>query len=332
MSIGFQPERNTLGRIKQPVEKEFKEFNEYFRSAMRSNTKLLDMMARYIVSQKGKRIRPLLVLLSAKAAGGVTPATYRAATLVEILHTATLVHDDVVDDANMRRGVASINAVWKNKVAVLMGDFLLSRGLLLSLEHSDYYFLRSTSNAVKRMSEGELLQIQKSRQLDTTEDTYLRIISDKTASLISTCTEIGAASATDDAHIIEQMKMYGEFVGMAFQIRDDLFDFLSEEKHIGKPIGNDIKEKKITLPLIAALRNASREESTRIMSIIKKGPKGRDIEDILQFVEQSGGISYARSKAEEFAANAIKTLDVVQESEARGALMLFIDYVMKRTN
>ena len=228
---------------------------------------LVDLIARYILRQKGKRVRPLLVLLSAKICGGITESSYRAATLIEMLHTATLVHDDVVDDADTRRGLASINAVWKNKVAVLMGDYLLSRGLLLALKHHDHYFLNATSNAVKRMSEGELLQIQKSRHLNLDEPTYLKIISDKTASLFSACTDIGAASATDDPVLLQHMQEFGENVGLAFQIRDDLLDYLGRKSLLGKPTGEDIKEKKLTLPLIYAL-NASDKRSALYMRFV----------------------------------------------------------------
>src|SRR3990172_605872 len=267
----------TLHNIKQPIENELKIFSGFFRDAMRSKVGLVDLMARYIVRQKGKRVRPILVFLSAKACGTITESTFRAATLVKILHTATLIHDDVVDDADTRRGFASINAVWKNKVAVLMGDYLLSRGLLLALEKSDHYFLQCTSNAVKRMSEGELLQIQKSRQLNLDEETYLKIISDKTASLLATCTEIGAASTTEDAQRRAELRDFGEHVGIAFQIRDDLLDYFGRKSVIGKPTGIDLKEKKLTLPLIHALSKASRGEAREALRIIKSGAKQKDI-------------------------------------------------------
>lgn len=320
----------TLDNLREPIRQELREFDRFFREAMRSRIGLVDLIARYIVRQKGKRVRPILVLLSAKACGTVTEGTFRAATLVEILHTATLVHDDVVDDADTRRGFASINAVWKNKIAVLMGDYLLARGLLLSLESNDYYFLRSTSQAVKRMSEGELLQIQKSRQLNIDEETYLRIIADKTASLLSTCTDIGCASVSESETLRGVMREFGENVGMAFQIRDDLLDYLGRKSILGKPTGIDVKEKKLTLPLIIALRNADRKEARQALRIIRGGAKQRDIAWIVEFVENNGGIDYARAKAEHYAALARQNLTALADSPARDALLQFVDFVMER--
>ena len=288
----------SLDSIRKPVEKELKIFDAVFRDTMRSQVALVDVITRYILRQKGKRVRPLLVMLSAKLCGEINDSSYRAATLIELLHTATLVHDDVVDDADTRRGLASINAVWKNKVAVLMGDFLLSRGLLISLQYHDHYFLNSTSNAVKRMSEGELLQIQKSRQLDINEETYIKIISDKTGSLFSACTDIGAASTTQDQDKRTHLKDYGEHVGLAFQIRDDLLDYLGRKSILGKSTGSDIKEKKLTLPLIYALQHSSRHDATHALRFIKKGVRQKEISWVLDFVHQNGGIEYASRKAE----------------------------------
>ncbi len=327
------PTRRTtasLDSIKRPVEEELKEFARFFRDAMRSRVGLIDLIARYIVRQKGKRVRPILVFLSAKACGEVNESTYRAATLVEILHTATLIHDDVVDDADTRRGFASINAVWKNKVAVLMGDYLLSRGLLLSLESKDYYFLHSTSNAVKRMSEGELLQIQKSRQLNIDEETYLKIISDKTASLLSTCTEIGAASTTEDLGRRQQMRAFGEHVGIAFQIRDDLLDYLGRRSVIGKPTGIDLKEKKLTLPLIYALHKGSKSDAKQALRIVKNGAKAKDVAWVIDFVKSMGGIDYAVNKALYHSDLARADLATLQDSESKEALLEFVDFVMER--
>jgi len=315
----------SLDNIKRPVDAELKDFAGFFRDAMRSRVGLIDLIARYIVRQKGKRVRPILVFLSAKACGEVNESTYRAATLVEILHTATLIHDDVVDDADTRRGLASINAVWKNKVAVL-----LSRGLLLSLENKDYYFLHCTSNAVKRMSEGELLQIQKSRQLNIDEETYLKIISDKTASLLSTCTEIGAASATPDAARREQLRDFGEHVGIAFQIRDDLLDYLGRRSIIGKPTGIDLKEKKLTLPLIYALHKGPKSDAKQALKIIKNGAKQKDIAWVVDFVKSMGGIDYAVERALHYSALARKDLASLHESESKEALLEFVDFVMER--
>lgn len=322
----------SLDVIKEPIELELKAFSQFFRDSMRSKVGLIDLIARYIVRQKGKRVRPILVFLSAKACGAVNDSTYRAATLVEILHTATLIHDDVVDDADTRRGLASINAVWKNKIAVLMGDYLLSRGLLLSLESNDHYFLFCTSRAVKRMSEGELLQIQKSRQLNIDEATYIKIIGDKTASLLSTCTEIGAASATEDPERRALMRDFGEHVGIAFQIRDDLLDYFGRKSIIGKPTGIDMKEKKLTLPLIYALHNGPRKDAKQALRLIKNGPKQKEIDWVIRFVEDSGGIRYATSKAEFYSELARNNLASLEDSPAKEALLRFVDFVMERSN
>ncbi|MDP2884104.1 MAG: polyprenyl synthetase family protein [Ignavibacteria bacterium] len=322
----------SLENIKQPIEAELKDFGKFFRDAMRSRVGLIDLIARYIVRQKGKRVRPILVFLSAKACGEVNDSTFRAATLVEILHTATLIHDDVVDDADTRRGLASINAVWKNKVAVLMGDYLLSRGLLLSLDNNDYTFLRCTSNAVKRMSEGELLQIQKSRQLNIDEETYLKIISDKTASLLSTCTEIGAASTTQDAGRRQQMRDFGEHVGMAFQIRDDLLDYLGRRSIIGKPTGTDLREKKLTLPLIHALGKGPRSDAKQAIRIIKNGAKQKDVQWVVDFVRSMGGIDYSVERAMQFSNLARADLTTIPDSDSKEALLEFVDFVMARNS
>ena len=304
----------SLDVIREPIKEELKKFDVVFKDAMRSQVALVDLIARYIVRQKGKRVRPLLVILSAKICGDINDSTYRAATLIEILHTATLVHDDVVDDADTRRGIASINAVWKNKVAVLMGDYLLSRGLLLSLQYNDYYFLHSTAAAVKRMSEGELLQIQKSRRLNLNEETYIEIISNKTASLFSACTDIGAASATENEEKRNLLKMYGENVGLAFQIRDDLLDYLGRKSIFGKPTGGDIKEKKLTLPLIHALQNGQRDDIKKAIRYIKNGPNKKEVNWVLDFVRNNGGIDYALQKADEYASKASEYLSTFPDS------------------
>jgi octaprenyl-diphosphate synthase len=322
----------SLDTIREPVEKELKVFDGVFRDAMRSQVALVDLVTRYILRQKGKRVRPLLVMLSAKLCGTINESTYRAATLIELLHTATLVHDDVVDEADTRRGLASINAVWKNKIAVLMGDYLLSRGLLLSLQYNDYYFLNSTSEAVKRMSEGELLQIQKSRQLNIDEKTYIKIISDKTASLFSACTDIGAASTTQDQDKRNLLKAYGENVGLAFQIRDDLLDYLGRKSILGKSPGSDIKEKKLTLPLIYALQNSNRHDAAHALRFIKKGAKRKDIAWVLDFVRTNGGIEYSSQKAEEFAARARTSLDSFPETAVKQSLLQFVSFVMERNS
>ena len=326
-----RPVPTTLDEIRVPVEDDLDAFRSYFREAMRSDHMLLDKITQYVLWQKGKRIRPLLVLLSAQACGGAaTDTTHRAAALGELLHTATLVHDDVVDDAEERRGVFSINALWKNKIAVLLGDFLLSRGLLLSLDHNDDSILHTLSDAVRRMSEGEFLQIEKSRLLDVDEATYFRIISDKTASLISACTKSGAVSVSDDEALIERMDAFGETLGLAFQIRDDLFDFSVEDA--GKPIGIDLQEKKMTLPLIVALREAGRREKKRILKIVDQDDKDRDdLRTIAAFVDEHGGIEYARSKMESLAAEARSLLSVLPPSEARTSLVGLTEFAIQRS-
>ncbi len=319
----------SLREIRRPVEDELADFRRYFRAAMRSKVGLLDKITQYMLRQKGKEMRPLLVLLSAKVCGEVNETSYRAAALVELLHSATLVHDDVVDTAEQRRGVFSINALWKNKVAVLFGDFLLSRGLLLALEYNDYKLLHAMSDAVRRMSEGELLQIEKSRHLDIDEETYFRIISDKTASLISACTTSGALSTTEDEEAVGRMRAMGEKLGLAFQIRDDLFDFGVED--VGKPIGIDLQEKKMTLPLIYALREADRGERSRIMQIVRKKKKDRaDIRAVAAFVEARGGIAYARETMARLADEARALLLPFPPSDARTALIGLVDYTVTR--
>ena len=319
-----------LADIARPIQQHLVTFDEVFRRSIRSNIGLVDLITRYILRQKGKKVRPLLVLLTAELCGGVTEKTYRGASLVEILHTATLIHDDVVDDADTRRGLASINAVWKNKIAVLMGDFLLSKGLLLSLEHDDYHFLKTTSTAVRRMSEGELHQIQKSRKLDMDEETYLRIIGDKTASLLSTCCEIGAASSSDDPEKHRLMREYGEQVGIAFQIRDDLLDYIGRKSITGKPTGLDLSEKKLTLPLIHAISQAPPKEGKDIIGMIKNGGKKVNVGKIVDFVTTHGGIEYASARALFFTNRAKETLGCFQDSPSKNSLMAFADFVIER--
>jgi octaprenyl-diphosphate synthase len=319
-----------LTDIARPVQQHLGTFDEVFRRSIRSNIGLVDLVTRYILRQKGKKVRPLLVLLTADLCGGITEKTHRGATLVEMLHTATLIHDDVVDDADTRRGLASINAVWKNKIAVLMGDFLLSKGLLLSLEHDDYRFLKITSTAVKRMSEGELHQIQKSRKLDMDEPTYLKIIGDKTASLLSTCCEIGAVSATDDPEKQRLMCEYGENVGIAFQIRDDLLDYNGRTSITGKPTGLDLSEKKLTLPLIHALRTAPANEAKEIIRMIRNGGKKMDARRVVDFVTIHGGIDYAASRAADFAARANETLKCFPDCPSKTSLLAFAEFVVTR--
>ncbi len=321
-----------LNEIIFPVKEQIRTFNKEFKTAIRSNVGIVDTVARYVLHQKGKKIRPILVLLSAQASGGINASTYHAATLVELLHTATLIHDDVVDAADTRRGIASINATWKNKVAVLMGDYLLSRGLLLSLFNDEFQFLKLSSVAVKRMSEGELLQIQKAKQLDMDVETYFRIISDKTASLISTCCELGAYSATKDERVVLHMKAFGEYLGMAFQIRDDVLDYEGKKATLGKPIGSDIRDRKVTLPLIYAFENAPKKTSKSVLRLLKNGKAGSKISEVIEFARKYGGIEKARKKAEEFVSSAVRELEEIRDSEAKSSLVKLTEFVVERTN
>lgn len=322
----------SLKEISIPIKSELERFDNIFKASLRSNVGLVDLVARYIVRQKGKKIRPLLVLLSAKISGGVTERSYRGATLVELLHTATLIHDDVVDNADKRRGMWSINALFKNKVAVLMGDYLLSRGLMISVDGKDYDFLGVTTNAVKRMSEGELLQIQKTRTLDIDEETYFKVISDKTASLLETCCSIGAMSTTDNKDYIEAMRNFGHSLGMSFQIRDDILDYEGKSNLIGKPVGGDIKEKKITLPLIYSLNSVSKNEASRIRKILKNGNDKTKVKDVMQFVHENNGIDYALKVAQKFSDQAKDSLKIFPDSQIKFSMQALVDFVTERKN
>ncbi len=319
----------SLASIRAPIEDDLASFRSYFKEAMRSRVRLVELVTRYVLRQKGKELRPILVLLSARVAGGVSERTYRAAALVELLHTATLVHDDVVDEAERRRGLFSINALWKNKVAVLFGDFLLSRGLLLALAGEDYDLLQTVSDAVRRMSEGELLQIETARRLDIDEETYFRIISDKTASLIAACTACGAQSATDDPEVVENLRLAGEALGLAFQIRDDLFDY--GDVDVGKPLGLDLQDRKMTLPVIYALQNAERSEARRIRKLIRNKLKSRDdIREIHDFVRTRGGVAAAQERMVELAREAASRFATLPPTDAREALLDVAAYVVAR--
>ncbi len=324
--------KSQLSEISQPIKSELDRFQDLFKESMKSKIGLVDLVAKYILRQKGKKIRPLLVLLSAKVSGGINDRTYRGAVLVELLHTATLVHDDVVDNANKRRGLWSINAVFKNKVAVLMGDYLLSRGLMLAVEGKDYDFLGVVTEAVKRMSEGELLQIQKTRKLDIDEATYFKVISDKTASLLETCCQIGAMSASDNEEYHLAMKNFGASVGIAFQIRDDILDFEGSYSLTGKPVGGDIREKKITLPLIYAMNQVSKSESSEIKKFIKNGGKKEKIKEIIEFVRRNKGIEYAMETSHNYSDKAKKALEIFPQSPARIALEALVDFIIDRKN
>lgn len=284
----------------------------------------------YIVKRKGKQMRPMFVFLSAKVFDNVTESTYIGASLIELLHTATLVHDDVVDDANIRRGFFSINALWKNKIAVLVGDFLLSRGLLLAVEKEEFQLLKIVSNAVQSMSEGELLQIEKARKLDIDEPTYFEIIRQKTATLIAACCACGACSAKQEEDIINKFHLLGETIGIAFQIKDDLFDYM-QNPIIGKPSGIDIREQKMTLPLIYALNHAEKEKKNEIINIIKNHSKNTTkVAEVIDFVKQSGGLNYAQMKMQEYHQKAHQILDDLPNNEAKASLKQMVDFVIER--
>ena len=318
-----------LDYIKSPIKEELKIFENKFRDSMRSKVPLLDTVMNYIVKRKGKQMRPLLVLHCAKLFGEINEATYRGAALVELLHTATLVHDDVVDDANLRRGFFSINALWKNKIAVLVGDYLLSKGLLLSLRNKDYDSLEILSSAVEQMSEGELLQMEKSRRLDITEEVYFDIISKKTASLLASCCGIGAESTCDNKAQIEQVMKMGMDLGVAFQIKDDLFDY--GDNNIGKPTGIDIVEKKMTLPLIYSLSQVPKKERKRILRLIKKPKKSKkEIQSVISFVMENGGMEYATFKMNEYKERAVESLNSLEVSSSTDYLNQLISYVIER--
>ena len=324
--------KSQLFEIAQPIKNELNTFNQIFRESLRSPVGLVDLVTRYIIRQKGKKIRPLLVLLSAKVSGGVNERSYRGAVLVELLHTATLVHDDVVDNADKRRGLWSINKVFKNKVAVLMGDYLLSKGLLIAMEGKDYDFLEVITNTVKRMSEGELLQIQKTRKLDIDEETYFKVISDKTASLIETCCTIGAMSATSDKNNIAAMRDFGKNLGISFQIRDDILDYEGKLSVTGKRAGGDIREKKITLPLIYSLNQVSPVKATEIRKIIKNGKDKSKVESVINFVRENKGIDYAVNKARSYSDYARNALEKLPDSQSKLALQALVDFVLERKN
>lgn len=318
-----------LDSIKAPVAREMDEFEHKFRASMKTRVMLLDKIMTYIVKRKGKQMRPLFVFLSAGATGTISESTYRGAALIELLHTATLVHDDVVDDSDYRRGFFSVNALWKNKIAVLVGDFLLSRGMALSLENNEFDLLRIVNTSVQEMSEGELLQMEKARKLDIQEEVYYEIIRQKTASLIASCCAVGASSAGAEGETITKMKQFGEYVGMAFQIKDDLFDYGDEE--IGKPVGIDIKEKKMTLPLIHALSQAGWLEKRKIISLVKSGSEDQEkIKQVIDFVKKSGGIEYAKSKMQEYHQRALDVLKPFPDSAYKASLIDLVQFTIDR--
>lgn len=321
--------RKSLEIIQAPIAAELEEFEAHFRTALSTKVLLLDQIMRFIVRRKGKQMRPMFVLLSANLCGGIQPATYRGAALIELLHTATLIHDDVVDDSDERRGFFSINALWKNKISVLIGDYLLSRGLLMSLESKDYNLLHITSMAVKLMSEGELLQIQKARTLNIDEPVYFEIIRQKTASLIAACCESGAASAGANPETQERMRLFGEKVGLAFQIKDDLFDFGGADS--GKPTGIDVKEKKMTLPLIHTLNKASWNERRKLINVVKRhNTNAQKVAWLMDYVRESGGISYSEQMMQKFVDEGLEILDGFPESPSRDSMRELVLYTVQR--
>lgn len=322
---------NVTAQIKQPILLEMELFEKKFYSSMSSNIALLNRITYYIVNRKGKQMRPMFVFLTAKmlANGTVNERTYRGASVIELIHTATLVHDDVVDDSNRRRGFFSINALWKNKIAVLVGDYLLSKGLLLSIDNGDFDLLKIISVAVREMSEGELLQIEKARRLDITEDIYYEIIKKKTATLIASCCALGAKSVIDGEIQVENMRLFGELIGMAFQIKDDLFDYSDEA--IGKPTGIDIKEQKMTLPLIHVLNNCTDKEKSWLINSIKNHNKDKTrVKEVIKFVIANNGLAYAENKMEQYQQKALYLLENYPDSEFKDSLILMVNYVIER--
>lgn len=321
---------SSLSSIKKPIEKDMAEFEAYFSRTMRSEIPLLKIILNYILRRKGKQMRPLLVFLTARLNGEIGEATFVAATLIELLHTASLVHDDVVDDAQERRGALSINALWNSKIAVLVGDYMLSKGLLISVEKNRYDMLEIVSEAVKSMSEGELLQLQKSRKLNIKEEDYYKIITMKTAAIIAACTACGARSVTGDTEIILTMRDFGENIGIAFQIRDDLLDYEGNGL-TGKAPGNDIKEKKITLPLIYALEQSANSKKRHVLSIVRNKKKTKsEIAEVIDFVKEYGGMEYAEMRMNQYRDKALAILDSYTESEVKDSLKEFVYYTTSR--
>src|SRR6185312_6158950 len=319
----------SVNEIKKPIAADIDAFEERFKSSMQSSVPLLDRITHYIVKRKGKQIRPMFVFLSASICGGINDSTHRGAALVELLHTATLVHDDVVDNSYQRRGFFSINALWKNKIAVLVGDFLLSKGLLLSIENNDFQLLKIVSEAVKQMSEGELLQVEKVRRMDVDEPVYYEVIRQKTASLIASCCACGAASAGADDETIEKMRLFGEKIGIAFQIKDDMFDFGTDD--VGKPLGIDIKEKKVTLPLIYALNNSKPAIKKQMINLVKNhNDEPEKIARIISFVQDAGGLQYAETQMKKYQDEAFEILATFPEGEARLGLEQLVRFTTER--
>ena len=319
-----------ISEIKYPIKEEMKLFEKKFKNSLQSKVPLLDRIMHYIIKRKGKQMRPMFVFLTSKMFGEMNEKCYRAASLIELLHTATLVHDDVVDEANLRRGYFSVNALWKNKIAVLVGDFLLSKGLLLSVENEDFDLLKIVSSAVKDMSEGELLQIEKARRLDIKEEIYFEIIRKKTAVLISSCCACGASAMNESEEVIEKLALFGEKVGIAFQIKDDLFDY-TQSKLIGKPTGIDIREQKMTLPLIYTLNTVDKKTRGEIINTVKNHHKNEEkVAELIQLVKKTGGLEYAEKVMLEYQKEALMLLESFPENEARKSLQKLVKYVIDR--
>jgi len=319
-----------LAELRAPFKEELQEYNKTFKSILASNVQLIDTIVKYVVKNRGKGLRPLLVIMSAKLLGRPTPETYIMASIVELLHTASLVHDDVVDEANIRRGLPSINALWRNKISVLMGDYMLSKCLIGAASTGNVRFMQILAESAKRLSKGELSQIEKSRKLNITETEYFEIISDKTAALISAASELGALTTSRNIDDHERLKKFGENLGIAFQIKDDLLDYYGKHSVIGKPVGNDLKDKKITLPLLFAFKKANTDEIRKIKRRLKKGVNGKQVKDIVSFVREKGGIVYAEEKKEEYAQKAKACLNAYQNSDVKQALFKFVDFTINR--
>jgi octaprenyl-diphosphate synthase len=321
----------SLKSIQKPFQSELKEYRQVFKTIMSSDVKLVDTVVKYIVRHKGKNLRPLLVIMAAKLCGKPTPNTFIAASIIEMLHSATLIHDDVVDDAEIRRGFPSINAVWKNKIAVLIGDYILSKCLIGGTKTNSLEIMYTLADASKRLSKGELLQIEKSKTLNITEEEFLQMISNKTAALIGAASRLGALTTSDSNNDQHNLKEYGESIGIAFQISDDLLDYYGNQKIVGKPIGNDFKDKKLTLPLIHAFQKAPKKEVSAIKKKIKKGVKKRDIKEIIEFAEKYDGIRYAQKLQDEYATRAKESIAAYPENEIKTSLLHFVDYVVLRS-
>ena len=325
------PKNISLRQIKKPFETEIHEYETIFKSSMTSNVKLIDTVVKYVVKHRGKGLRPLLVIMAAKLVGKPIKNTYIIASTIELLHTASLVHDDVVDNAEIRRGFPSINADWKNKISVLMGDYLLSKCLINATKTESIKTMQILADVSSRLSKGELLQIEKTKRMNMSEEDYFKIISNKTAALIGAAAQLGAMTTSDKPEDHERLRQFGENLGLAFQIQDDLLDYYGKQSIVGKPVGNDFKDKKITLPLIHAFQQSEDNEINKIKKLLKKGANAKDVEQIIQFVENNGGIDYTIQKQNEYALKAKQSLDVYEENDVKKSLIDFIEFVISRT-